>query len=486
MRKILWAMSPLLISSMISCKKFEDFQQDPNKPTVASPELVLTAIETRAFSEISLSAPLSTRQLAYTDGVDDNQYYGWQRSGFGDYGNLRQVVKMEQEAQRIGKPVYLAVAKFFRAWYFMRMTLTFGDIPYKTALQGAEGELSPVYDSQESIFTAILDDLKAANAALDPAGADIQGDVVYSGKIQRWKQLINSFSLRILMSLSMKENNSKLNIRQRFREIVEDPAKYPLFTGLSDQAQLTFYDLKDNRYPYFNNNNLQTAYYLEETFVQRLQTLKDPRLFRFADKANKYASLPATDFNAYGGVRGSATISENSIKVSSGEASKIAKRYYNDPVNEPGIAFGYPELQFILAEAVVRGWISGDAAAYYKKGIQSSMEFFKVPAADITAYLAQPAIQLVAGKELEMILTQKHISFFMNSGWQSFYEQRRTGLPELDVSGGGVLNNKRIPKRWMYPESEFDRNRNNVQDAINRQYPEGDNINGTMWLLKKD
>lgn len=35
----------------------------------------------------------------------------------------------------------------------------------------------------------------------------------------------------------------------------------------------------------------------------------------------------------------------------------------------------FAELQFILAEAVVRGWISGDASEFYKKGIRASLEF---------------------------------------------------------------------------------------------------------------
>ena len=35
----------------------------------------------------------------------------------------------------------------------------------------------------------------------------------------------------------------------------------------------------------------------------------------------------------------------------------------------------YAEQNFILAEGAVRGWISGDASTYYKKGIEASMNF---------------------------------------------------------------------------------------------------------------
>jgi hypothetical protein len=38
----------------------------------------------------------------------------------------------------------------------------------------------------------------------------------------------------------------------------------------------------------------------------------------------------------------------------------------------------------------------------------------------------------------------------------------------------------------MYPESELNLNRENVQEAINRQFTQGDDINGVMWLLKQE
>ena len=39
------------------------------------------------------------------------------------------------------------------------------------------------------------------------------------------------------------------------------------------------------------------------------------------------------------------------------------------------ICIGYAEQNFILAEAALRTWITGDAAEYYKKGIEASMKF---------------------------------------------------------------------------------------------------------------
>lgn len=480
MRKI-YTVTILLLIMATGCKKFEDFQIDPNKSTTATPDLLLNSIEQQAFEVLDLGATLATRQMIYTNSVSNDQYYGWARSGFTTYSNLEQVVKMEEEATRLEKPEYIPLVKFFKAWYFLQLTNTFGDIPYTEALKGDGDNTTPAYDKQEDIFLSILNDLDDANKLITSTTTAVQGDIVYEGKMMKWKQLINSLSLRVLINLSLKESNTKIDVKKRFADIVNNPTDYPLMTGNVDNGQLKFYDLLDNRYTHYNNNDLQTAYYMEETFIDLLKGLKDPRLFTFAEKAPKYTSLPDNDFGAYGGVKGSAPLNENTARVVAGEASKIKSRYFNNPVNEPSVALGYPELQFILAEGVIRGWISGSAAEYYNKGVQASMLFYGISQANIDAYLL-----LNPYEDLETVMTQKYLASFLSGGWQFFYEQRRTGLPVFDVSGAGVLNDKKIPKRWMYPESELQNNQQHVNEAISRQYPEGDNINGVMWLLKAE
>lgn len=484
MRKIVFLLITGMVIIQSGCKKFSDFQTDPNKSTIATPDLLLNTVEQNAFQSTDLGAALASRQMVYTDAVNQQQYYGWSRASFNVYGNLRQVLKMEQAAAAQNKPEYLPLIKFFRAWYFLLITQTFGDIPYSQALKGDDGMNMPVYDKQEEIYLNILNELKAANGLITSGTAAVQGDIVYNGNMQQWKRAINALSLRVLLSLSIKESNSKIDVKKRFAEIVNNPSDYPLYTSNDDNAALKFYDLQGNRYPYFNNNDLQTNDYMEETFIDLLKSLKDVRLFSFADKAPKFASLPADDFNAYGGARGSAPVNENNARTVAGEISKINPRFYNNPVNEPSIALGYAELQFILAEGAVRGWISGNANDYYEKGVRASMNFYHIDPTVTDAYLAQNTVKISGSNALQQILTQKYIASFMNSGWQIFYEQRRTGIPVFDVSGGGVLNNKKIPKRWMYPESELRLNEQHVTEAIKSQYPEGDNINGVMWSIK--
>ena len=68
-------------------------------------------------------------------------------------------------------------------------------------MQGDDELFKPVYDTQEEVFTGILQELKEANEMLNESNGEITGDIIYDGDILKWKKLINSFKLRVLMSL---------------------------------------------------------------------------------------------------------------------------------------------------------------------------------------------------------------------------------------------------------------------------------------------
>ncbi|WP_188466429.1 SusD/RagB family nutrient-binding outer membrane lipoprotein [Marivirga lumbricoides] len=464
------------------CTKVDDLLEDPNRATSVTPDLILTNLEIQAFNNVSLSAALASRYLTFTDNIDQYQYYGWQRSNFSDYDNLKQSQKMIEEAKRTNIEVYQILGDFFKAYFTIELTQVFGDIPFTQALSVEDGILTPEYDQQKEIYLKVLDMLKNASIALSSNTEPINGDIIYFGDKLKWRKLINSYSLRVLMSLSNKTDEGSLDIINRFNEIVSNLTEFPVFTSNEDNADLEFVNVQGNRYPLFNSNSLQTAYYLEKSFVERLQTLQDPRLFVFADKKPSAADATNGDFTAYGGLYGSAELSVNAAEAVSGEASRINSRYYSNPVNEPSILMSYAELSFILAESAVRNWTTVNVNDAYEAGITASMEFYGISIN--SDYLGQDGVKLNEENEIASILTQKHIAMFLNTGWQIFYEQRRTGFPEFNIDGGGILNAGKIPKRWMYPESELVNNNKNLQTAIQRQFSGGDNINGNMWLLQ--
>jgi hypothetical protein len=102
-----------------------------------------------------------------------------------------------------------------------------------------------------------------------------------------------------------------------------------------------------------------------------------------------------------------------------------------------------------------------------------------------TSWYAQPAVQLSAtpATAIGQIVLQKYIAGFENSGYESYYNWRRTGVPAFQ-SGSGVGNNGVIPVRWAYPVSEQTQNASNWSAALSNQGFSADDLNQVMWLLK--
>ncbi len=480
MKKIIYSVVVAVI--FIGCERLDKIQDDPNRVNSSTPDLLLTNIEISIAKNIDLGASMASRQLTNTDGVSATQYYNWQRGSFDNFYKLKQVQKMQEEAERYNEPVYHALAKFINSYLIVETTMVFGDVPYSDALKVKEGISQPKYEAQKNIFLRVLADLEAANLDLAASTNVIKGDLIYKGDVLKWRKLVNSYTLKVLMDLSHHENDTDLEVKSRFQAIVNNPAQYPIFNHLNESAFLHFVDSKGNQYPNFNNNSMQTAYYLEESFVNRLADLKDTRLFRFAAMKNNRPDNDVNNFENYGGLYGSALMNQNTQKAVNGLASRVNSRYYLDPINEPGVLLSYWSIQFVLAEAAERGWIAANPTPFYEEGIRASFAFFNAQMPE--GYLTQEKVVLGGTNNIERILTQKHIASFMNSGWQIFYDNRRTGFPKFNIDGGGVLNQGRLPKRWMYPASEATNNNTNLEEAVNRQFNDGDTINGEMWLIK--
>lgn len=483
MKKItfnLYIFSALLIL-FGSCKKYDTFQANPNQPSQSTPALLLTGICYNIFYKDNTSASFAARHLTYYERGNSFLDYSWRQGSFDNYNILRQVAQMDSLAKANNQQQYYGLTKLFRAILFTQLTEDFGDIPYSQALQGLSGNFKPEYDTQEEVYIGVLQELEEANALLDDSYGKINGDIIYNGIATGWKKLANAFRLRVLIHLSKKEDNTNLNVKSQFQSIISDPAKYPLMTGNADNAQLVFNaSAPNNYYPDFGYLSLATAVSIEKDFAKILKDRKDPRLFAFAEPVG---GKTARDFDNYDGVDAGLTIGDQ--QTTSGDASRIKKRYYEDKINEPLIFLGYAEQEFLIAEAISRGWVSsaGTAQEHYENGIRASMEFYGIGDADITDYLTHAMVAFNTEDAIKLIAIQKHIAMFMNSGWESFYEQRRTGYPDLSV-GPGTYNDMKVPKRFTYPQSEYDYNADNVNAAVQRQFNGNDDVNEVMWLLQ--
>lgn len=485
-----------LVLILTSCKDLVEMNVDPNRPTSAHPQLLLTKIEWNAFQENGGTGPLyAQKMLVQTDGESSGQYYKWDRGDFDNYSQLRDVIKMMEEAEKIKDNSYVALGKFFRAFYFYNLTSTFGDVPYSKALKG---EVDPVYspatyDPQKEVFKGILAELKEANELLKTQNKIIVGDIIHKGNVLKWRKLINSFHLKVLMSLSKKVSDADLNVKSEFARIAKNE---PIIDNASDDGQLVFLDQQGNRYPEFNSSGFGSGMYMDSTFIRRLQDREDPRLFIYCTQTKKgsEAGKALTDFSSYEGGDPAVPYALVNIKATAGKTSKVNDRYHKDPTTEPQVLIGFSEVQFLLAEGAVRGWIDGEASEFYKQGVMASFKFYEtytkgvmpgyVSQAKAAKYLLNPlndfSMMKNAEEKIAVIAIQKYLRSFFQSGWDSYFNTLRTGYPEYRRPQGVNL-----PYRWIYPQDEYNNNRENVSKAIESQFGTGkDLISSKTWWLQ--
>jgi Starch-binding associating with outer membrane len=501
------------------CNDFEELEKNPNRPGSVPASLVFNGLLNDLSQGSWTDAQRYNQFWASNYNYYSNQEYTWTTTSL-NYFSLKNVTKMEQEALRSGAGAlnpYAALGKFFRAYFFVNMTQRVGDIPLAEALNGMEN-VAPEYATQKEVYLQALKWLEESNTELTTliaAGNNIlSGDMYYNNDLRLWQKAVNTYKIRVLISLSKKENDAELNIKQKFAETLANPAKYPLMTGLSDNMQYV-YNTSQNKYPLNPDEFGKTALRnnLTAAIISPLRELKDPRLFVFAEPApaKLAAGLSPTDHQAYVGARADEGLDDMSTKVQAGQYSLINRyRYYGSYTGEPTIQIGYPELCFNIAEGLHRGWAPGNAEEYYLKGIQASQSFYGIKNGanevfflkkdgkigeydkhtvnfDFATYYQQPAVKYAGNNAegLKQVLTQKYIAFFQNSGWEAFYNHRRTGTPHFDVGGPGTGGGRTtLPLRWQYPDNERSTNTANYHEAVKRQFNGKDDVDAVMWLLQ--
>jgi hypothetical protein len=514
-----------ILVAVSGCKKeFDQAVKNKNLPiTGLSPALLLPNIETDMFTPAYTQEERQNQYTACNYTYYDNNKY-WTGSAGLNYGTLNNVVAMETESNKLSptlsKP-YLALAKFFKAYFFVGMSLKVGDIPMSQALQGLKN-LSPAYDTQKQIFISSLALLEDANKDMGEMNAvnqitqgtyvvDGKYDFYFNGDLTKWQKVVNAFRLRVLIALSKKGGDAELNVKGQFAAIIADPVKYPLLASMSDNLQYV-YDGVFSIYPNSPRNfgNDATRYNMAATYLNTLASLKDLRAMKVAEPA-RGLGFADTSFKSFVGGASGQDQSTMVNLIQAGKLSLIGRhRYYETLTGENTFIIGYPEMCFNISEAINLGWLSGSAETWYKNGLFADMAFYGVNDGantvtfqksggllgdDIayninfsyTTYYNQAAVKY-AGDNVngwKQILTQKYLAFARNSGLEAYYQWRRTGVPVFDVGPGNTNDaNFTIPLRYQYPVNERSANKANYDSAVQSQYNGKDDIYATMWILK--
>lgn len=491
--KLLYITALVLILG--SCTTGFDDIENPNATTIVPPHTLFSRISRSTFNSVAAVGQQAAQfYVSLNGGALDEITYEFKRNNLNEYNILRDVEKLTFETERQNAPeYYLGLAKFFRAYLFVQATQKVGDIPYFEALKANEGVLAPKYDLQRDIYIDVLKELEEANDLVPPSGT-VAGDIIFDGDLLKWKKMINTFRLRVLMSLSLKTGDAELDVVNQFKRIVENPEKYPIMTSNADNSEFRYFDVTGATH-YWYTASVVADYRMCTTLGDVLKDNLDPRLFKYFDVPSSPSGLDPTVHTNYKSIdHGVATSVSSPLELTT---SKINSRYIGHPVGVSYVQLGYHELQFILAEASFRGWISGDAEAYYNEGIRSSCQYHGVTAAEINTFLAGP-VQYVESIGLEQINTQRWVAYFQSSNYEALWNQRRTrargfddanpssqtGFPVFQI-GNVNRNDGRVPNRYQYYLEEAYYNERNLAEAIQRQFGE-DDINGVMWSLIKE
>ncbi|MFV0591453.1 MAG: SusD/RagB family nutrient-binding outer membrane lipoprotein [Draconibacterium sp.] len=496
----------VFLISITGCQNFEELNTNPDLSIAVTPDMLATTlILDICRSEVAttkgfMQPYMLDKQILWTEFAQEMQYNKLGRTSFDSYVVLNNVEKMiDFSTEGTLRNSYTALGHFVRAWKFFNKTMEVGDIPYSQALLAeSEGNVKPVYDSQKDVFLGIIGELDKADE-LFATGTEFSGDPVYDGDPVKWRKLVNTFQVNVLINLSKKAGDTDLRIAARLADIV---ANRPLMESNNDNFGLTYSDAVGQTYPFSKPNPFTIYPIVSSTLTDKLIQTQDRRLFYYASPSSvKIAGgKTVSDWDAYVGVDPSTVYAEVGVIAGTRDYSTINDRYYA-PEGEPIGLISYAQLKFNLAEAAVRGLISSDAETQYNDGIKAAMKFVADNTADDALYhhnmkmdnayidafpLTTPVkFEGTTQEKLEKILTQKYIATYLQIPRSAFYDNRRTGYPILPINPESNQNepNDRLPKRWMYPQGELNYNSENVTEAISRQYS-SDDVNETMWILK--
>ncbi|PIF05625.1 MAG: SusD/RagB family nutrient-binding outer membrane lipoprotein [Draconibacterium sp.] len=532
----------IIFTFVISCKDLNELNINPNgvDPTQADLNFLLPTIEISLgqtvfgiglgqFSGVMQHTQQTGWQGGYNNYDWDNQSHSWEEY----YNILMNNDEFFKKAVNEGLEFHEGVARVLRAYTFGLVTDLWGDAPYSQALKAERGSeyFKPVFDPQKDIYLGILADLDTANTLLSKSASEYKNivasqDVLYGGNPSKWRKFANSLALRYYLRLAAKE---PVLAEQGIKKITGDPAKYPLILTASDDANIGFVGSAKE-----NSNPLNTVYdtdpsgsymrvKMAKTLVDALQKYNDPRLGVWANKvqtplvlvegtgvdqmvngkrevsqdvvnAFETANTMIVDFDPeYVGV----TISHPKVQIFNMNtanpaqgtinpyASQLNDRYKKtaDPLVLMRL-ISASEINFILSEAALYGWLSGSAADYYANGIKESFNAWNV-SDQFDSYLSR-----VPYNELESIMEQKWFASW-SICQESWFDWRRTGLPNLQT-GPSALRQV-LPIRWYYHYvNEISKNPDNAQAGIDRleatQYKGTDQSNNSawskMWLLQ--
>jgi len=479
MKKLLIFISLFLAFS--SCSKLEDLNVNVKDFAVVSGESLYNGA-TRQFmlqmssESVNLNATLMWMQhLASTTYPQESQYDMTTRAIPDNTSNAlyRLVLMNYKDAARVlqtqslagisqaQRDNQLAIVEIMTVFAWSYIVENFGDMPYSQALDYKYP--SPVYDDGLTIYKDLISRLNTAMEKMTPteAGMPAGYDNIFGGTAAGtalWYKFANTLKLRMgLMLFDVDNGYSKTVVESAAPKVFTagDVMTMNWLAAAPNQNQQYIDFVQTGRDDYVITSNIIDAMQPTTPAPQYSilsVTVTDPRL--------KFYAIPVIGINPpvyIGGLQGRAN----------GFQSYSHMNPIHLTANRPWIIMDYTEAEFLLAEAVERGFsVGGTAAAHYSNAVKASIVYWGGTTSEADAYLAQPSVAYATSFSdwRQKIGTQAWLAYWLrgNTLWNSY---RRLDYPRLYAPPEYKQQINKVPVRLFYPVAEQTLNADNYEAA---------------------
>ena len=467
-----------------SCSDYLDINTNPNAPTETIPDFVLSGALVNTANIKSGAIPAFAGYWggyyassgSYSQSGDVRRSYNLLNTSFQGtwtalYANAANYNLVETQASAIEDYDYfVAVAKIMKAYVFQNLVDIYGKVPYSEALKGFDN-LAPAYDDDMDIYEALADEFDAAIDIIQNAPSAAKSlnlnvkDIMFGGDTDKWARFANTLKLRLLLRQSEVAGRAAY-ISTEIAQIVSNGAG---FLGAGEDAMINPGYTKANNLqnPFWEANGLTAGdavsgrdfNKVSNYFYSQLTVKADPRVDYFlrapGDKPGtntKARPYKCVDFGA---------LPETAIN--SDNTSGFGTAVLGGP-DKPLMMLSAAQSMFLQAEAVLRGWITGDAQELFETGIEESFRQVIGSSAGASTYYTSGttdtdwSVATTTDEQLHAIITQKWIANFAVDCLEAWADFRRLGIPSV----AGSIDPQRLgdvmPVRLLYPQLEYNNN----------------------------
>lgn len=449
---------------------------------------------------------------------------------------MRRMISFLDEEEQLSKSKMVAAADVIQAFFVLKVTDQFGDMPYSEAGMGRyDGRLDPVYDKQEAIILQLVNELDAAISALN---ANLENefdlgsvDIIYDGDATKWIKMANAVKLRIATRL---ESGNLEAAKDIISSVVADGR---LFENEDDQFTIDIgHDYRGNTGAGFEWKGLMWA---PEPMVEFMKDNVDPRL-RIFYEVNGYTQESLDSIASKNETLSPAIDLENDNKVlfttADGEDilgyrfigapthrqdPRVAVNGYFQYIDDPNTVGGntmmvskwnrrliqeckhtygtlptaegnyvdvqlsYSEVCFMMAEFILKGYTSGDAEQWYLNGVGSSVKTYNMfgEKGDLVMKVAGKTYPYlpVSADEISAYLAQPSVAFDGVSDLEKVYTQQFINFYRLPEEGWKMSMRTGYPKYGSSILARYPTDDNEIPFPRRVPTPEPGDLNLENW-----